>query len=268
MKLINYFKKLDRTKRYVILFVLISFIGIFSIGCYNSFNSNKGDSKKTTSFVVNEVVQSTYKFTKQIDKSTLSDNLNKESDESEQNIELDTNQEDSSKSNTVTDVQKDNAGTTGKTEIKKNSVTSKNNKSSESSNTTNNTQTSNGTNTTQSKTDIATNDSNKQKKYVYVQVKGVNSTWVSKQISYDNSLTAYDALKIACQGSGNEIHVKNSAYGGVYVEGIGDLYEKDYGGTSGWKYKVNGSCPSAACSNYNLNEGDTLVWYYAMSMYE
>ena len=131
-----------------------------------------------------------------------------------------------------------------------------------------NTQTSNGTNTTQSKTDTATNDSNKQKKYVYVQVKGVDSTWVSKQISYDNSLTAYDALKIACQGSGNEIHVKNSAYGGVYVEGIGDLYEKDYGGTSGWKYKVNGSCPSAACSNYNLNEGDTLVWYYAMSMYE
>lgn len=248
MKLINYIKNMDRTKRYVILFVLISFISILGVGCYNSFNKIETKSSKNLDITIAYASKKTEKeinHLKKVCQNNESINIIKSENETLENNTAEINNSEGDKKNNSKD------------KISSNITTNKNSTSNNSS-----------TNNTQSKTDTAASNTDKQKKHVYVQVKGVDSTWVSKQISYDNSLTAYDALKIACQGTGNEVHIKNNAYGGVYVEGIGDLYEKDYGGTSGWKYKVNGTCPSVACSNYNLNEGDTLVWYYAMSMYD
>ena len=249
MKLINYIKNMDRTKRYVILFVLISFISILGVGCYNSFNKVETSNSRNIDTIIICASKKTEKEInnlKNVCQNNEFVNIIKSGNEVLENNTLEINNPEDNKNNSKNKISGD--------------VTNNNSTSNNSS-----------TNNTQSKTDTAASNTDKQKKHVYVQVKGVDSTWVSKQISYDNSLTAYDALKIACQGTGNEVHIKNNAYGaygGVYVEGIGDLYEKDYGGTSGWKYKVNGTCPSVACSNYNLNEGDTLVWYYAMSMYD
>ncbi|MEE0454813.1 MAG: DUF4430 domain-containing protein, partial [Collinsella sp.] len=52
-----------------------------------------------------------------------------------------------------------------------------------------------------------------------------------------------------------------SSYG-TYVSAIGGLAEKQYGGTSGWMYSVNGTTPMTACSNYVLSNDDNVVWYY------
>ena len=48
----------------------------------------------------------------------------------------------------------------------------------------------------------------------------------------------------------------------LYVSSIGGLAEKEHGGMSGWVYAVNGYEPNTACSNYELHNGDSLVWTY------
>ena len=248
MKLINYIKKLDRTKRYVILFVLISFISIFSIGIYNSASTSKKHPQVETVSVVNKSKKKNSKNKKQKEKSVKTNDV----------------------SNTTNEVKNENNTNETNTNVNngenKQESSQKNKSSSKKSN--NTLSQNNNTPTAESNNNQVNQNPESPKKYINIQVKGVNSTWISKQINFDNSITAYDALKIACCDIGKEVHEKNSSYGGVYIEGIGDLYERDYGGTSGWKYKVNGTCPSVACSSYTLKEGDTLVWYYAMSIYE
>lgn len=75
--------------------------------------------------------------------------------------------------------------------------------------------------------------------------------------TFNEGATVYDAL---C-ALGLSVNAHGSSYG-TYVAAIGGLAEKQYGGTSGWMYSVNGSTPMTACSNYVLSNGDNVVWYY------
>lgn len=61
-----------------------------------------------------------------------------------------------------------------------------------------------------------------------------------------------------------KIHVDYSAGSGgtKYVKGIGNIYESDFGSTSGWIYVVNDTSPSVSCSEYRLENGDNIVWKY------
>ena len=75
--------------------------------------------------------------------------------------------------------------------------------------------------------------------------------------TFNEGVTVYDAL---C-ALGLSVNAHGSSYG-TYVSAIGGLAEKQYGGTSGWMYSVNGTTPMTACSNYVLSNGDNVVWYY------
>lgn len=75
--------------------------------------------------------------------------------------------------------------------------------------------------------------------------------------TFNEGATVYDAL---C-ALGLSVNAHGSSYG-TYVAAIGGLAEKQYGGTSGWMYSVNGVTPNTACSNYVLSNGDNVVWYY------
>lgn len=75
--------------------------------------------------------------------------------------------------------------------------------------------------------------------------------------TFNEGATVYDAL---C-ALGLSVNAHGSSYG-TYVSAIGGLAEKQYGGTSGWMYSVNGATPMTACSNYVLSNGDNVVWYY------
>ena len=75
--------------------------------------------------------------------------------------------------------------------------------------------------------------------------------------TFNEGTTVYDAL---C-ALGLSVNAHGSSYG-TYVSAIGGLAEKQYGGTSGWMYSVNGTTPMTACSNYVLSNGDNVVWYY------
>ena len=98
--------------------------------------------------------------------------------------------------------------------------------------------------------------------YVTVTV-AVTSSAVGNPVSaggtytFNEGATVYDAL---C-ALGLSVNAHGSSYG-TYVAAIGGLAEKQYGGTSGWMYSVNGSTPMTACSNYVLHNGDSVVWYY------
>lgn len=100
--------------------------------------------------------------------------------------------------------------------------------------------------------------------YVTVTV-SVTSSAVGNPVSsggtftFNEGATVYDAL---C-ALGLSLNAENSPlYHGVYVKAIGGLAEKEYGGSSGWCYSVNGAQPMTACSNYVLSNGDNVVWYY------
>lgn len=98
--------------------------------------------------------------------------------------------------------------------------------------------------------------------YVTVTV-SVTSSAVGNPVSsggtftFNEGATVYDAL---C-ALGLSFNAHGSSYG-TYVSAIGGLAEKQYGGTSGWMYSVNGTTPMTACSNYVLSNGDNVVWYY------
>lgn len=98
--------------------------------------------------------------------------------------------------------------------------------------------------------------------YVTVTV-SVTSSAVGNPVSsggtftFNEGATVYDAL---C-ALGLSVNAQGSSYG-TYVSAIGGLAEKQYGGTSGWMYSVNGTTPMTACSNYVLSNGDRVVWYY------
>ena len=98
--------------------------------------------------------------------------------------------------------------------------------------------------------------------YVTVTV-SVTSSYVGNPVSsggtftFNEGATVYDAL---C-ALGLSVNAHGSSYG-TYVSAIGGLAEKQYGGTSGWMYSVNGTTPMTPSSNYVLSNGDNVVWYY------
>lgn len=107
-------------------------------------------------------------------------------------------------------------------------------------------------------------DGSQQSGYVTVTV-SVTSSAVGNPVSsggtftFNEGATVYDAL---C-ALGLSVNAHGSSYG-TYVAAIGGLAEKQYGGTSGWMYSINGTTPMTACSNYVLSNGDNVVWYYVI----
>jgi hypothetical protein len=55
-------------------------------------------------------------------------------------------------------------------------------------------------------------------------------------------------------------------YNSAYIEGIGNIYEFDAGGLSGWMYSVNGWYPNYGCSRYLLRDGDVIEWNYTRDL--
>lgn len=86
-------------------------------------------------------------------------------------------------------------------------------------------------------------------------------------ISFAAGETAFDVLRRAARTAGLHLEFeKTPLYGGVYVEGIGNLYAFDCGELSGWVYAVNGVFPTVSASAYPLAAGDTVEWIYTCDL--
>ena len=79
--------------------------------------------------------------------------------------------------------------------------------------------------------------------------------------------TAFDVLQRVTRQYGIQMEFSySSVYDSAYIEGINNIYEFDAGGGSGWMYKVNGWFPNYGCSNYELKNGDVMVWCYTTNI--
>lgn len=87
------------------------------------------------------------------------------------------------------------------------------------------------------------------------------------QVTFYEGESVFDVLQRTCRDYG--IHMEASftpAYNSAYVEGIGNLYEKDCGELSGWMYSVNGWYPNYGCGRYALHDGDVVRWRYTCDL--
>ena len=83
--------------------------------------------------------------------------------------------------------------------------------------------------------------------------------------------TVFDLLKRTVRH--NQIQMEfqgadKNAFGSVYVQGIGYLYEFSCGPQSGWVFYVNGTFPDRGCSAYELHDGDRVTWHYSCALDE
>lgn len=79
--------------------------------------------------------------------------------------------------------------------------------------------------------------------------------------------TALGALQAAALQGGFDYSIKTYSYG-VFVRCIAGICAGSEGPTSGWMYQVNGKIPMVTASNYIVNTGDTVIWYFARNMTE
>lgn len=87
------------------------------------------------------------------------------------------------------------------------------------------------------------------------------------EIEISDGDTVFDVLSAAA--SENELHLETNGSGkGVYVEGIANIYEFDFGDLSGWVYRVNGEKMSVSCGEKELCDGDRIEWLYSCALGE
>ncbi len=84
-------------------------------------------------------------------------------------------------------------------------------------------------------------------------------------IGIEGGESVYDVLCEAANKNGILFEVSGSGKS-VYVEGIGNIYEFDFGDLSGWMYYVNGESPSVGCGDFLLSSGDKIEWHYSCEL--
>lgn len=88
-----------------------------------------------------------------------------------------------------------------------------------------------------------------------------------REVSFYAGESVFDVLLREMQN--NRIHMEYNftpMYNSNYIQGIGNLYEHDCGGDSGWMFSVNGWYPNYGCSRYIVQEGDIIEWNYTCDL--
>ena len=85
------------------------------------------------------------------------------------------------------------------------------------------------------------------------------------EVSVPEGGTAFYALTAAARAEKVRVDYTGSSYG-VYVSGIGYIYEFGFGSLSGWMYRVNGEFPNVSAGNYVLSEGDAVEFVYTCDL--
>lgn len=82
-------------------------------------------------------------------------------------------------------------------------------------------------------------------------------------VKVDKGASVYDVLEKACKAKGVALDATYTPmYKTYYIQGIGNIYEKQAGDMSGWIYKVNGVSPNRGASVYKVSDGDVISWRY------
>ena len=230
---------MNKTKKYLIVFLAICFVFIVSVGIKQTFWPNQTD---------NQVISN-----KEEKKTTAKTNENdvkatQENDENETSVqESKTENEEDSKSTT------DTSQTTNKTSEKKST-----NQSSSTQ------QNSNITASSQPSEETQNNSSKPVETVSYnLVIKGKGSYVLQENITIQDGQTVYDVLLSATKQHHIEFQAIESQYG-IYVVNIGGLKAANYGGNAnnGWVYEINGSHVGTSADKKILKSTDQIEWIY------
>lgn len=230
---------MNKTKKYLILFLAVCFVFIVSVGIKQTFWSNQTD---------NQVIS--HKEEKKTAAKTNENDVKatQENDENETSVqESKTENEEESKSTT------DTSQTTNKTSEKKST-----NQSSSTQ------QNSNITASSQPSEETQNNSSKPVETVSYnLVIKGKGSYVLQENITIQDGQTVYDVLLSATKQHHIEFQAIESQYG-MYVVNIGGLKAANYGGNAnnGWVYEINGSHVGTSADKKNLKSTDQIEWIY------
>lgn len=95
----------------------------------------------------------------------------------------------------------------------------------------------------------------------------IDSSAADGRVTYSGTLTFEEGATVldALYGTGLSVDATSYPGMGTYVAAIGGLAEKEFGGQSGWKYRVNGVEPDYSCGYCTLSDGDAITWLYVRS---
>lgn len=100
---------------------------------------------------------------------------------------------------------------------------------------------------------------------VKISIKGKSSYWLnSKLLTLKKGSSIYHALVEACEDSGITCYGADDGYVYKMSNGKETLEEFGEGADSGWLYKVNGKVPNIGIMEYELQDGDKIVWFYTV----
>ena len=230
---------MNKTKKYLILFLAVCFVFIVSVGIKQTFWSNQTD---------NQVIS--HKEEKKTAEKTNENDVKatQENDDNETSVqEIKTESEEESKSTT------DTSQTTNKTSEKK----STNQRSSTQQN-------SNITASSQPSEETQNNSSKPVETVSYnLVIKGKGSYVLQENITIQDGQTVYDVLLSATKQHHIEFQAIESQYG-MYVVNIGGLKAANYGGNAnnGWVYEINGSHVGTSADKKILKSTDQIEWIY------
>lgn len=230
---------MNKTKKYLIVFLAVCFVFIVSVGIKQTFWSNQAD---------NQVIS--HKEEKKTAAKTNENDVKatQENDENETSVqESKTENEEESKSTT------DTSQTTNKTSEKKST-----NQSSSTQ------QNSNITASSQPSEETQNNSSKPVETVSYnLVIKGKGSYVLQENITIQDGQTVYDVLLSATKQHHIEFQAIESQYG-MYVVNIGGLKTANYGGNAnnGWVYEINGSHVGTSADKKILKSTDQIEWIY------
>lgn len=84
-----------------------------------------------------------------------------------------------------------------------------------------------------------------------------------KEVVADTSQSILEVTRDICKEEDISFVYNGKVNGETgYVEGIGSIFEKDAGKTSGWMYLLNGKTTNDSASALKVQDGDEILWYY------
>ncbi|MDO5844095.1 MAG: DUF4430 domain-containing protein [Methanocorpusculum sp.] len=88
---------------------------------------------------------------------------------------------------------------------------------------------------------------------------------VEYKTTADNKAYVIDNMTVfgVLLASGKTLETKEWP-GGIYINAIDGIAQDE--NLNGWLYQVNGEAPSVMSNNYDIKNGDRIVWYYSESM--
>ena len=99
-------------------------------------------------------------------------------------------------------------------------------------------------------------------KTVSLQVEGIEGNVYYGEVAWTEGATALSVLETALKDAKVEYVVKDSQYGGKFVDSIGQDTSAKYGGYDGWMYYVDGQSPMFSIDAYALQGGEQVLVAY------